>query len=180
MCITFIIHSSIDTLPKGTGGTRACWIGKQHNIIHTPVTEVGSNGESCGCGQCVQPFTWWQSVLSPLKKMCRRYLVIIDSKLSPKLQFEATLAMGLLPDTQNCGLRMRRECQERFPRHGRLAIPACITARTWRTCRDACRGRLNGGFLWSRWRGKRTRHSRRNPQFCVSGERHIVVYLPTR
>ena len=25
--------------------------------------------------------------------------------------------MGLLPDTQNCGLRMRRECQERFPRH---------------------------------------------------------------
>ena len=26
-------------------------------------------------------------------------------------------AMGLLPDTQNCGLRMRRECRERFPRH---------------------------------------------------------------
>ena len=23
--------------------------------------------------------------------------------------------MGLVPDTQNCGLRMRRECQERFP-----------------------------------------------------------------
>ena len=27
------------------------------------------------------------------------------------------LAMGLLPDMQNCGLRMRRECRERFPRH---------------------------------------------------------------
>ena len=26
-------------------------------------------------------------------------------------------SMGLLPDTQNCGLRMRRECRERFPRH---------------------------------------------------------------
>ena len=26
-------------------------------------------------------------------------------------------AMGLLPDTLNCGLRMRRECRERFPRH---------------------------------------------------------------
>ena len=26
-------------------------------------------------------------------------------------------AMGLLPDTQNCGLRMRRECRERFPLH---------------------------------------------------------------
>ena len=25
--------------------------------------------------------------------------------------------LGLLPDTQNCGLRMRRECRERFPRH---------------------------------------------------------------
>ena len=25
--------------------------------------------------------------------------------------------MSLLPDTQNCGLRMRRECRERFSRH---------------------------------------------------------------
>ena len=25
--------------------------------------------------------------------------------------------MGLLPDTRNCGLRMRRECRERFPHH---------------------------------------------------------------
>ena len=25
--------------------------------------------------------------------------------------------MGLLPDAQNCGLRMRRECRKRFPRH---------------------------------------------------------------
>ena len=31
-------------------------------------------------------------------------------------------------------------------------------------------------FLWSRWRGKRTRHSRcmRNPQFCVSGKRPMA------
>ena len=27
------------------------------------------------------------------------------------------VTMGLLPDTQNCGLRMRRECRERFPHH---------------------------------------------------------------
>ena len=26
-----------------------------------------------------------------------------------------------------------------FPRHRGLAIPTCITARAWRTCRDACR-----------------------------------------
>ena len=25
--------------------------------------------------------------------------------------------MGLLPDTQNFGLRMRQECRDRFPRH---------------------------------------------------------------
>ena len=49
--------------------------------------------------------------------------------------------MGLLPDTPNCGLRMRRECRERFPRHHGLAIPTCITARALRTCRDACRDR---------------------------------------
>ena len=35
---------------------------------------------------------------------------------------------------------------------------------------------LTSGFLWSRWRGKRSRHSRRmrNPQFCVSGMRPIL------
>ena len=33
----------------------------------------------------------------------------------------------------------RRECRERFPRHRRLAILTCITARASRTCRDACR-----------------------------------------
>ena len=49
------------------------------------------------------------------------------------------LTMGLLPDTYNCGLRMRREC---FPRHRGLAIPTCITACASRTCRDACRDRL--------------------------------------
>ena len=36
---------------------------------------------------------------------------------------------------------MRRECRERFPRQHGLAIPTCITARAWRTCRDACRDR---------------------------------------
>ena len=35
----------------------------------------------------------------------------------------------------------------------------------------------HGGFLWSRWRWKRSRHSRhmRNPQFYVSGKRPIHV-----
>ena len=35
---------------------------------------------------------------------------------------------------------------------------------------------LTSGFLWSRWRGKRSRHSRRmhNPQLYVSGKRPIA------
>ena len=35
---------------------------------------------------------------------------------------------------------------------------------------------LTSGFLWSRWRDKRSRHSRRmrNPQFYVSGKRPMV------
>ena len=32
---------------------------------------------------------------------------------------------------------MRRECRERFPCRRGLAIPTCITARAWRTYRDA-------------------------------------------
>ena len=34
---------------------------------------------------------------------------------------------------------MSRECRELFPGHHGLAIPTCITARAWRTCRDAWR-----------------------------------------
>ena len=46
----------------------------------------------------------------------------------------AIVAMGLLPDTENCGLRMRRECRER------LVIPTCIKARASRMCCDASKG----------------------------------------
>ena len=37
------------------------------------------------------------------------------------------MIMGLLPDKLTYGLRMRRECQERFPCHRRLAILTWIT-----------------------------------------------------
>ena len=38
-------------------------------------------------------------------------------------------------------LHMRRECWKRFPRRSAFAIPTWITARAWRTCRDACQDR---------------------------------------
>ena len=91
---------------------------------------------------------------------------------SHKLQTHKTiLAMGLLPDMQNCGLRMRRECKERFPHHQLQRKPllsdpgmhhgACVTHV------------MHAGIANPRWRGKRSRHSRRmrNPPFCVSGKR---------
>ena len=56
----------------------------------------------------------------------------------------------------------------------------CVTHVPW--CMS---GSLTSGFLWSRWRGKRSRHSRRmhNPQFYISGKRpmecdeHIFLSL---
>ena len=50
----------------------------------------------------------------------------------------------------------------------------CVTHASW--CMP---GSLTSGFLWSRWRGKRSRHSRRmrNPKFYVSGKRHMVNYI---
>ena len=38
-----------------------------------------------------------------------------------------TFPMGLLPDTQNYGLRRGRECQGRFRRHRGLTTATCIT-----------------------------------------------------
>ena len=66
-----------------------------------------------------------------------------------------------------------------FPRHRGLAIPTFITARVthvpW-----YMPGSLTRGFLWSRWRRKRSRHSRcmRNPHFCVCGKRPIHMDVP--
>ena len=50
----------------------------------------------------------------------------------------------------------------------------CLTHVPW--CMS---GSLTCGFLWNRWRGKRSRHSRRmrNPKFCVSGKRPIGMRI---
>ena len=77
---------------------------------------------------------------------------------------------------QNSGLRMRRECRERFPRH-RLHKKTA----TWRS-RHASRhvhyahAVINVGIANSRWRGRHYRDSRRmrNPQFYISGKRPMA------
>ena len=74
---------------------------------------------------------------------------------------------------------MRRECRERFPRYLELAIPACITCTCVTHVPWCMPGSLTSSFLRSRWRGKRSRHSRRmrNPHFCVSGKRPISMTM---
>ena len=53
----------------------------------------------------------------------------------------------------------------------------CVTHVPWCTP-----GSLASGFLWSRWRGKRSRRPQcmRNPQFYVSGKRPMVFSLFSR
>ena len=74
---------------------------------------------------------------------------------------------------------MRRECRERFPPPPRFSDPdmhhgTCVTHVPW--CKS---GSLTSDFIWNRWRGKRSRHSRcmRNLRFCVSGKRSIRAAL---
>ena len=53
----------------------------------------------------------------------------------------------------------------------------CVTYVPW--CMP---GSLTSGFLWSRWRGKRSRHSRRmrNPHLNVTGKRPMDEYTSPR
>ena len=74
---------------------------------------------------------------------------------------------------------MRQECRERFPYHSGVAIPTCFPAVSH--VPGCMPGSLTSVFLWSRWRGQRSWHSRPmcNPQFYVSGKRPMV-FIVTR
>ena len=84
----------------------------QGNAWWKPLAGVSHNGIQC-------PFDW--AIVFP----CR-----------------ALIGMGLLPDTLNCGLSMRRECRERFSRHRFQRKPlvsdpsmhrgTCVTHVPWR------------------------------------------------
>ena len=72
--------------------------------------------------------------------------------------------MGLLPDKYHCGLRMRRESPECFPRH-RLQRKPLVSdpGMHHRTCETHI------GNAYLRWR--------ENPQFYVSGKRSMKSHL---
>ena len=74
-------------------------------------------------------------------------------------QWNILYAMGLSPDTDNYGFRMRWECRERFPRRSlQKKLPASD---------PDMHHVMHVGVANPRWRGKRSWHSRciRNPQF---------------
>ena len=56
-------------------------------------------------------------------------------------------------------------------RHSTMHHSTCVTHVPW-----WMPGSLTNGYLWSRWRGKCTRHSRRmrNPRFHISNKRPLV------
>ena len=94
-------------------------------------------------------------------------IMILEKRFVLSEKFIAT--MGLLPDTQNCGLRMRRECWD---------SPTATSKETSsRQVRDA-RVVMHVGIANPRWQGK---HSRciHNPQFYVSGKRPVVQVFST-
>ena len=111
----------------------------------------------------------------------RHHAVILHKEFGRNVSNDrvtTVLPDGTLARFKNYMLRMRRECRERFPRHRRVTDPdmhhgTCVTHVPW--CMP---GSLTSGFLWSWWRGKGSRHSRRmrNPQFCVSGKRPMAQH----
>ena len=98
--------------------------------------------------------------------------------MSGCLVFRSVYSMGLSPDTQDCGLRMRRECQERFPHHRFQRKPpvsdpgmhhvTCVTHVPW--CMSWLLTRSDGEMLPAF-------RCMRNPQFYVSGKIPTLIVI---
>ena len=61
-----------------------------------------------------QPFLWAPSVFACESRQWN-WTLTATSNMTPNLGANCFAPMGLLPYKWNCGLRMRRECRERFP-----------------------------------------------------------------
>ena len=147
---------------------------------------MATNGTFCLVGLTAAGVLWWSPLLNLL--MSKHYFIFSDLQIPICIQHSPTpgsLGCKVWASCQickKCGLRMRRECRESFPPPSQVSNPdmhhgTCMTHVPW--CMP---GSLTSGFLWSRWRGKRSRHSRRmrNPQIYVSGKRPIGVYNLTK
>ena len=101
--------------------------------------------------------------------------------ITPPENIYKILLDGMLWVWASCQIRISARCAWGMP--GTFSPPpwvsdpdmnhgTCVTHVPW-----CMLGSLISGFLWSWWRGKRSRHSRRmrNPQFHVSGKRLIAT-----
>ena len=103
----------------------------------------------------------------PEQMLTKIYLAIANGPLTRYVKLSAAHAPGMLgtfsppPRVGDPGMH-----------HG-----TCVTHVPW--CMP---GSLSSGFLWSRWWGKRSRHSRRmrNPQLYVSGKRPMASLCSVR
>ena len=109
-----------------------------------PIFVMNVQGSFCVCAQlirddvtiymeCRLPFGWAHAQKDPW--ICHD-LCYSPFQTSPSLYRPAVISVeqpktGLLPDTQNCGLLMRRECRERFPRYRFQGKPPCVTHVPW-------------------------------------------------
>ena len=85
----------------------------------------------------------WHQLSHLSKNTSAQILTAVSQWTSWRLQLSAiTLYVQSYVQRTSNGALTRcvklRECLERFLRHRGLAIPTCIPARAWRTCRDAC------------------------------------------
>ena len=107
-----------------------------------------------------------------LERPTSRWLVFVSCTYSINYNIGC---MGLLPDMWYCGLRMRRECRERFRRQWLQRKPlvsdpgmhhgTCVMHVPW----------CMSGSLTPQWRGKRSRHSRRMRNFMYLARGPYVV-----
>ena len=108
-------------------------------------------------------------------------LVLAFIVLCQKWRNKDVQSIAYGPLTRNIKLRVAHapEMPGTFSPPPRVSDPdmhhgTCVTHVPW-----YMPGSLTDGFLWSRWRGKRSRHSRRmrNLQFYVSGKKPLVALL---
>ena len=110
---------------------------------------------------------------------CRLIISIPSHRYSFHLSVLQGSSMGLLPDTQNCVLHMRRECRERFPRHRIQRKPlvsgTCVTHVPWCMSGFLIRGGgENVPGIPGAWTTRNFAYLVRGPwsYYC----KHIIVY----
>ena len=78
---------------------------------------VNIYNQAAGKGSWREVYINYECDLNPSPTTNQESHRLFDERKFQRGQLNLVLPMGLLPDTQNCGLCMRRECRERFPRH---------------------------------------------------------------